>query len=146
MTDPMSGVVDLEQAIARLAADISDKEVHKEKQRQKNDAAISFSELHWLKREIAITRLYAAFCNGSLIAVVVIPARARWFESLAPTGKGPHSGARQYSAALCAHKWARRSHPTRATGYYWTRRHSMPGCRRNSGVGRTLLTLPAESG
>ena len=39
MIDPMSGVVDLEQAVARLAADISDQEVDEEQQRQKNDAA-----------------------------------------------------------------------------------------------------------
>ena len=71
MIDPMSGVVDLEQAVARLAADISDQEVDEEQQRQKDDAAtVSFSGLYWVKREMAIARLYVAFCNGSLIAVV----------------------------------------------------------------------------
>jgi hypothetical protein len=71
MIDPMSGVVDLEQAVARLAADISDQEVDEEQRRRKKDAAtLSFSGLHWVKREMAITRLYVAFCNGSLIAVV----------------------------------------------------------------------------
>jgi hypothetical protein len=66
-----AGIVDLEQAVARLAADISDQEVDEEQRRRKKDAAtLSFSGLHWVKREMAITRLYVAFCNGSLIAVV----------------------------------------------------------------------------
>jgi len=67
-------VVDLDQAVARLAADISDHEVDEEQQRRKKDAAtLSFSRLHWVKREMAIKRLYVAFCNGSLIAVVRDP-------------------------------------------------------------------------
>jgi hypothetical protein len=70
MINLMSGVVDLEQAVVRLVADISDQEVDEEQRRQKNDTAKrSFSERHWLKREMAIARLYVAFCNGRLVAV-----------------------------------------------------------------------------
>jgi hypothetical protein len=75
MIDPLSaGFVDLEQAVARLATDISDQEVDEEQRRQKNDAAtLSPAGLHWVKREMAIARLYAAFCCGSLIAMVRDP-------------------------------------------------------------------------
>ena len=56
-----AGIVDLEQAVARLAADISDQEVDEEQRRRKKDAAtLSFSRLHWVKREMAIKRLYVA--------------------------------------------------------------------------------------
>jgi hypothetical protein len=41
MIDLMFSVVDLEQAVARLAADISDQEVYDEQRRQKNDTASS---------------------------------------------------------------------------------------------------------
>ena len=81
MIDPLpAGFVDLEQAVARLAADISDQEVDEEQRRQKNDAAtLSPAELHWVKREMAIARLYAAFCCGSLIAVVRDPVSGALF-------------------------------------------------------------------
>jgi hypothetical protein len=89
MTGPMSRVVDLEQAVARLAADISDQEVDEEQQRQKNDTAkLSSSELHWLKREMAITRLYLAFCNGNLIAVVRNPRSGALFPMIGSDWKG----------------------------------------------------------
>jgi integrase len=73
MIDPLSaGLVDLEQAVARLATDISDQEVDEEQRRQKNDAAtLSPAGLYWVKREMAIARLYAAFCGGSLIAAKI---------------------------------------------------------------------------
>ena len=81
MIDPLSaGFVHLEQAVARLATDISDQEVDEEQRRQKNDAAtLSPAGLHWVKREMAIARLYAAFCCGSLIAVVRDPVSGALF-------------------------------------------------------------------
>jgi hypothetical protein len=89
MIDLMSGIVDLEQAVAQLAADISDQEVDEEQQRQKNDTAnLSFSELHWLKREMAIARLYVAFCNGNLIAVVRDPLSGALFRMISTDWKG----------------------------------------------------------
>ena len=81
-------VVDLDQAVARLAADISDHEVDEEQQRRKKDAAtLSFSGLHWVKREMAITRLYVAFCNGSLIAVVRDPVSGALFRLISTDWK-----------------------------------------------------------
>jgi hypothetical protein len=89
MTDPMSGLVDLEKAVALLAADISDQEVDDEQQRQINDTAkLRSSELYWLKREMAITRLYVAFCNGNLIAVVRNPRSGALFPMISSDWKG----------------------------------------------------------
>jgi hypothetical protein len=81
MIDPLSaGLVDLEQAVARAAAGISDQEVHKEQRRQKKDAAaLSPPTLHWVKCEKAIARLYAAFCDGTLIALVRDPVSGALF-------------------------------------------------------------------
>jgi hypothetical protein len=81
MIDLLSaGLVDLEQAVALAAADISDQEVHKEQRRQKKDAAkLGPAALHWVKREMAIARLYAAFCNGTLIALVRDPVSGALF-------------------------------------------------------------------
>ena len=81
MIDLLSaGFVDLEQAVARRRANISDQEVDKEQRRQKNDAAtLGPAALHWVKREMAIARLYAAFCYGSLIAVVRDPVSGALF-------------------------------------------------------------------
>jgi len=90
MIDPLSAsFVDLEQTVARLAANISDQEVDEEQRRQKNDAAtLSPAELSWVKREMAIARLYAAFCNGSLAAVVRHPVSGALFRLIGIDWKG----------------------------------------------------------
>ena len=81
--------MDLEEAVALLAADISDQEVDEEQQRQKNETAnLSSSELHWLKREMAIARLYLAFCNGILIAFVRDPVSGALFRMISGDWKG----------------------------------------------------------
>jgi hypothetical protein len=107
MIDPLSaGFVDLEQAVARLATDISDQEVDEEQRRQKNGAAtLSPAGLRWVKREMAIARLYAAFCNGSLIAVVRDPV----------SGAGPtHWHRLERGRILARHN--RRRHCARTNG------------------------------
>ena len=90
MIDPLSAsFVDLEQTVARLAANISDQEVDEEQRRQKNDAAtLSPAELSWVKREMAIARLYAAFRNGSLAAVVRHPVSGALFRLIGIDWKG----------------------------------------------------------
>jgi hypothetical protein len=71
MIDPLSaGFIDLEEAVARTASDISDEEVREERARKKlNAVTIDTAALRWVKREMAIARLYAAFRNGALIAL-----------------------------------------------------------------------------
>jgi hypothetical protein len=71
------GYVGLEQAVARLTAEIiSDAEVYEVPRRQKPDNAeeLNFAELAWAKRELAIRKLHAALCDGILIALVRDPA------------------------------------------------------------------------
>ena len=148
MIDPLSaGFVDLEQAVARLATDISDQEVDEEQRRQKNGAAtLSPAGLRWVKREMAIARLYAAFCNGSLIAVVRDPVSgalvrligtdwkeaAFWRDTIvggivrAQTGEEivPHEGRRVLLEAGAFDAWLnlqmrRRSQPAKAACREW---------------------------
>ena len=148
MIDPLSaGLVDLEQAVARLAIDISDQEVDEEQRRQKNGpATLSPAGLRWVKREMAIARLYAAFCNGSLIAVVRDPVSgalvrligtdwkeaAFWRDTIvggivrAQTGEEivPHEGRRVLLEAGAFDAWLsmqmrRRSQPAKAACREW---------------------------
>jgi len=148
MIDPLSaGFVDLERAVARLATDISDQEVDEEQRRQKNDAAtLGPAGLHWVKREMAIARLYAAFCCGSLITVVRDPVSGALFRLICTDWKqaafwrdtivggivraqtceeiAPHEGRRVLMEAGAFDTWLnaqmrRRSQPAKAACREW---------------------------
>jgi hypothetical protein len=148
MIDPLSaGFVDLERAVARLATDISDQEVDEEQRRQKNDAAtLGPAGLHWVKREMAIARLYAAFCCGSLITVVRDPVSGALFRLICTDWKqaafwrdtivggivraqtceeiAPHEGRRVLMEAGAFDAWLnaqmrRRSQPAKAACREW---------------------------
>jgi hypothetical protein len=148
MIDPLSAVfVDLEQAVARLATGISDQEVDEQQRRQKNDTAtLGPADLHWVKREMAIARLYAAFCCGSLIALVRDPVSGALFRLIstdwkpaafwrdiivggivrAQTGEeiAPHEGRRVLMEAGAFDAWLnaqlrRRSEPAKAACREW---------------------------
>ena len=148
MIDPLSaGFVDLERAVARLATDISDQEVDEEQRRQKNDAAtLGPAGLHWVKREMVIARLYAAFCCGSLITVVRDPVSGALFRLICTDWKqaafwrdtivggivraqtceeiAPHEGRRVLMEAGAFDAWLnaqmrRRSQPAKAACREW---------------------------
>jgi len=83
MIDPLPvGYVGLDEAVARLAIDISDQEVNKEQTRLKLDAAkeLSGTALPWVKRELAIQKLHVALCDRTLIALVRDPASGELFQ------------------------------------------------------------------
>ena len=148
MIDPLSAVfVDLEQAVARLATGISDQEVDEQQRRQKNDTAtLGPADLHWVKREMAIARLYAAFCCGSLIALVRDPVSGALFRLICTDWKqaafwrdtivggivraqtceeiAPHEGRRVLMEAGAFDAWLnarmrRRSQPAKAACREW---------------------------
>jgi hypothetical protein len=70
----------LDEAVARLAADISDQEVHKEQERQPT-AVEEFSRaaLDWAKRELAIRKLHVALRDGGLNGLVRDPVSGELF-------------------------------------------------------------------
>ena len=88
MIDPVPvGYVTLDQAVTRLARDISDQDVIEEYRRIEEDTPFSWSnfpeaerdriaaqqkaaDISWAKREIAISQLYAALCDGDLTGLV----------------------------------------------------------------------------
>ena len=67
---------------------------------EKDAATLSFSRLHWVKREMAIKRLYVAFCNGSLIAVVRDPVSGALFQLISTDWKERGAPLRSLQAAL----------------------------------------------
>jgi hypothetical protein len=143
----LAGFIDLEQAVAWMATDISDEEVLEEHRRREGDAAtLGPAALHWVKREMAIARLYAAFCDGALIALIrysVSAALSRligtdwmqaafWRETIvggivrAQMGEeiAPYEGRRILLDTGAFNAWLkaqqrRRSHPAQAACWEW---------------------------
>jgi hypothetical protein len=71
MIDPVPvDYVGLDEAVARLAADISDQEVHREQKRPAAVEEFSRAELAWAKRELAIPMLHVALRDSALIGLV----------------------------------------------------------------------------
>lgn len=75
MLDPLPiGYYGLDEAMPLLAADISDQEVSEEPVKELGPAV-----LHWVKRELAIQKLYAALGSNDLIALVRDPQNGELF-------------------------------------------------------------------
>jgi hypothetical protein len=81
MLDPLPvGYYGLDEAMPLLAADISDQEVSEEQKRlNKPVKELSPALLHWVKRELAIQKLYAALGDDDLIALVRDPQNGELF-------------------------------------------------------------------
>jgi hypothetical protein len=62
------------------------------------------AELHWVKRDMAIARLYAALCNGGLIAMVRDPMSGLLFRFIGTDWKEAAFWRDTIVAAMCAHK------------------------------------------
>jgi hypothetical protein len=78
MIDPVpDGYVGLDEAVAVLAADTSDREVHEHLEPTAEE--LNPASLTWIKREMAIPKLYAALRDGSLIGLVRNPVSGEWF-------------------------------------------------------------------
>ncbi|MGZ9272052.1 MAG: hypothetical protein ACXW6T_23250 [Candidatus Binatia bacterium] len=111
MIDPvLVGYIELNQAVLRRAADISDREyqermheqmrrfrslVQKGNEQSQNEAEIEHENhntdpatLLWGKRELAINDLYAALSDGSLLALVRDPASGQLFQLTASDWRG----------------------------------------------------------
>lgn len=80
MLDPLPiGYYGLDEAMPLLAADISDQEVSEEQRLKKPVKELNPAVLHWVKRELAIQKLYAALGGNDLIALVRDPQNGELF-------------------------------------------------------------------
>lgn len=81
MLDPLPiGYYGLDEAMPLLAADISDQEVSEEQRLKKPVKELNPAVLHWVKRELAIQKLYAALGGNDLIALVRDPQNGELFQ------------------------------------------------------------------
>jgi hypothetical protein len=85
MIDPVpDGYLGLDEAVPRLAADISNQETLNEVRHLLEASPASVGkpgtgELAWAKRELAIRKLNSALRDGALIGVVRHPVPSEWF-------------------------------------------------------------------